>query len=68
MSRLVVLLFASETTKIIFDIEQMSALQIFGNILMRLKRFEQKGLGEYLIDLELQKEYPAKKIELKPSL
>lgn len=38
----------------------MSALQILGNILMRLKRFEQKGLGEYLIDLELQKEYPAK--------
>lgn len=35
----------------------MSALQILGNILTRLKQFEQKGLGEYFIDLELQKDY-----------
>ncbi|XP_037029235.1 soma ferritin-like [Bradysia coprophila] len=40
--------------------EQMSALQNLGNILMRLKRFEQKGLGEYLIDQEFLKDYQKK--------
>lgn len=37
----------------------MSALQSLGKILTRLKRFEQTGLGEYLVDLELEREYGA---------
>lgn len=42
----------------------MNALRNLGSILTRLKRFEQKGLGEYFIDLELRKEYPTTTVEL----